>query len=462
MDDANMSDGSGMVPLHAHWDCSNGVSSRAILAACLGAARDANQTLEWIDAIEELISEVFQRDTGIIVGIDIQRVPGNESIKIEYHGDLEESSDWTWSRLCEMIELQEDVFSPWVFEKSRAVLLQLMDAEHEVKEVGIMTYMQFLFFLAEIVGSLYCLDRLGVRTVSCSPLPLSTDNPNPIEQSQGGKAHTHTRVTEQLLRGMAVSLESSSPSPVVTETSVALLRVLTGVASASSSSDNIATATSPQPPMTSPPPMTLRSTSNGTNMLPVPHRVRLFIGETLTTPKDNVQRDAPVVKELTSNLWKVNRMMLLETNIDDMSGEHLAFCVDQLLLAGAADAWVTPIVMKKGRAAHTLHCLCREDQTDVLLPVVFRNSTTLGVRTQSIDRVALERKMFTVQTEWIDTVRKGLVEVKVGYLGAGKVVSVKAEFDHCKEIALEVGIPIQSVADQAVQKAKDMQQQDGV
>jgi uncharacterized protein (DUF111 family) len=113
--------------------------------------------------------------------------------------------------------------------------------------------------------------------------------------------------------------------------------------------------------------------------------------------------------------------------------------------------------MKKGRAAHTLHCLCREDQTDVLLPVVFRHSTTLGVRTQSIDRVALERKMFTVQTEWIDTVRQGLVDVKVGYLGAGKVVSVKAEFDHCKEIALEVGIPIQSVAGQAVRKAKDMQ-----
>jgi uncharacterized protein (DUF111 family) len=103
-------------------------------------------------------------------------------------------------------------------------------------------------------------------------------------------------------------------------------------------------------------------------------------------------------------------------------------------------------------AAHTLHCLCREDQTDALPPVVFRHSTTLGVRTQSIDRVALRRAIFSVQTEWIDTSRQGRVDVKAGYLGE-KAVSVKAEFDHCKEIALEAGIPIQTVADQGVQKA---------
>jgi uncharacterized protein (DUF111 family) len=103
-------------------------------------------------------------------------------------------------------------------------------------------------------------------------------------------------------------------------------------------------------------------------------------------------------------------------------------------------------------AAHTLHCLCREDQTDALPPVVFRHSTTLGVRTQSIDRVALRRAIFSVQTEWIDTSRQGRVDVEAGYLGE-KAVSVKAEFDHCKEIALEAGIPIQTVADQGVQKA---------
>jgi uncharacterized protein (DUF111 family) len=435
MDNTNMPDGNEMLQAHAHWDCSKGVSGSAILSACLGAARDANQTQEWIEDLQKLIVRVFYQANGLNMGVDFLRMLDDGSLKIDFQAPLDESAEWTWSALLGRLEIYEDAFSSWTYKNSTAVILQLIEAEKNAQEWATTTDRQFLEFLVEIVGSLWCLDRLQVRTTSCSPLPLAT---NLNEQTQGGQ----TRVTEQLLRGIAVSLESCQQLPVITDASVALLRVLTGVASS-----HIA--------MVTPPPLTLRVTSSGTNMLPAPHSVRLIIGETVTT-KD-LQRDAAVVKE-SNPLWKVNRMMLLETNIDDMSGEHLAFCVDQLLLQGAADAWVTPIVMKKGRAAHTLHCLCREDQTDALLPIVFRHSTTLGVRTQSIDRVSLERKMFTVQTEWIDTMRQGLVDVKVGYLGAGKVVSVKAEFDHCKEIALERNIPIQSVADQAVRKAKEMQQ----
>jgi uncharacterized protein (DUF111 family) len=452
MNKANMSDGNETLELHAHWDCSNGVSGSAILAACLGATRDLypNQTQEWIEDLQMLISRLFYENTGLRVGLDFLRLLDDGSLKIEYQGLLGEkyALSRTWSVLLEILEFYEDAVSPWVFEHSRAVILQLIAAQCQAQESAIATTNKhFLDFLVEIVGSLWYLDRLGVRTSSCSPLPLAT---NLNKQTQG--AQIKTLVTEQLLCGMAISLESCLQSPVITDTGVALLRVLTGVATASSSHSATSVTVTP-------PPLTLRATASGRNKLPVPHRVRLFIGETLTR-QDSPQIDAHVVvvKE-ESNLWNVNRMMLLETNIDDMSGEHLAFCVDQLFLHGAADAWVTSIVMKKGRAAHTLHCLCREDQTDALLPIVFRHSTTLGVRTQSIDRVALERKMFTVQTEWIDTLRQGRVDVKVGYLGE-KVVSVKAEFDHCKEIALEVGIPIQSVADQAVRKAKDMQQQD--
>jgi uncharacterized protein (DUF111 family) len=450
MDQANMPEGN----LHAHWDCSNGVSGSAILAACLGAAKDPKQTQEWIEDLQSLLSQVVRQNTGVTVGIKILRVLDDGSLTIEYHSNLAQfSNEWTfaWSALVDILD--EDDFSPWVLENSRAVILQLIEAETKAQESTStpMTGIQFLDFFVEIVGSLWCLDRLRVRTASCSPLPLATNLNTNRNNEQTQKGQKRPRYMEQLLCGMPVSLESRSQSPVMTDTSVALLRVLTGVAS---SSHSIATVVTPQPP-----PLTLRATSRGTNLLPVPHCVRLFIGETLpTTTTKDMQRDAHTVKNNESNsLWKVHRMMLLETNIDDMSGEHLAFCVDQLLLSGAADAWVTSIVMKKGRAAHTLHCLCREDQTDALLPVVFTHSTTLGVRTRSIDRVALERKIFTVQTEWIDTLRRGLVDVKVGYLGAEKVVSVKAEFDHCKQIALEVGIPIQSVADQAVRKARDMQ-----
>jgi uncharacterized protein (DUF111 family) len=182
-----------------------------------------------------------------------------------------------------------------------------------------------------------------VRTISCSPLPLATNLDLGL-QTKGGTIP----LTQQLVYGMTVSLESHLEAPVITDTSVALLRVLTGVE----------TQTAPM--------LTLRATSWGSNnKIPVPHKVRIFIGETLT--KD-LPRDTPVAVVESNNLWKVNRMTLLETNIDDMTGERLAFCVDQLLLQGAAatDAWVTPIVMKKGHATPRIPytvCVVRTKRT---------------------------------------------------------------------------------------------------
>jgi pyridinium-3,5-bisthiocarboxylic acid mononucleotide nickel chelatase len=146
----------------------------------------------------------------------------------------------------------------------------------------------------------------------------------------------------------------------------------------------------------------------------------------------------------------------LETNIDDMTAEHLQFCVERLFDAGAADAWTTPIVMKKGRGACTLHCLCQDAVKDLMLQVIFRHSTTLGVRQHSVDRTALFRKMVTVQTEWNDAPNDGRVDVKIAYLpGETEAVSTKAEFDQCRLISLATNIPIYRVADQAVRLAHE-------
>jgi uncharacterized protein (DUF111 family) len=157
--------------------------------------------------------------------------------------------------------------------------------------------------------------------------------------------------------------------------------------------------------------------------------------------------------------WNIEKMCVLEANIDDCTAEHLAFCVDRLLQEGAADAWVAPIIMKKGRAAHTLHCLFRVDEKDKFLEIVFRHSTTLGVRVQEVERVSLPRKKMSVhyiseRTSSIPAASfDGDVDVKVGYLG-NDIVSIKAEFDHCKAISLATGEPIQEVSAQVVRRAK--------
>jgi len=84
---------------------------------------------------------------------------------------------------------------------------------------------------------------------------------------------------------------------------------------------------------------------------------------------------------------------------------------------------------------------------------MFRQTTTLGVRIQrNIDRAALRRSFLTIQTPYIENEREGKVDVKIGYLGE-EVVSIKAEFDHCRMISLETGIPIKVVSEFVVDQA---------
>ena len=135
----------------------------------------------------------------------------------------------------------------------------------------------------------------------------------------------------------------------------------------------------------------------------------------------------------TDALWISDSITHLETNLDDTTGENLAFVVELLLNNGAIDAWVTPIIMKKGRPAHTLHCLCKsgcvqhEETTKLLMELIFRYTTTLGIRVyKDIPRAKLLRSIISVQTPYRETSRSGFVDVKVSKFKNGEIVSMKA------------------------------------
>ena len=173
--------------------------------------------------------------------------------------------------------------------------------------------------------------------------------------------------------------------------------------------------------------------------------------------------------EQKSNMWDMHLLTHIQANIDDATPELLAHALDLLLKNGAIDAWIHPIIMKKGRPAHTLHCLCPCDAATVqgaqadsattercLLNVLFRHTTTLGVRIErNILRAALQRRFVTVQLPYRDNGRGGQVDVKVGSLGDGEVVSVKAEFEHCRAVAEGSGVPLKVVASMAERLAWD-------
>lgn len=99
-------------------------------------------------------------------------------------------------------------------------------------------------------------------------------------------------------------------------------------------------------------------------------------------------------------------ILTLETNIDDCSGEALAFTMEQLFAAGALDAFYLPIYMKKNRPAYLLKVICSPEKQKELEAIIFRNTTTIGIRIQKLQRTRLERKILAVETPW------GMADVK--------------------------------------------------
>ncbi|MDQ4096109.1 MAG: LarC family nickel insertion protein, partial [Actinomycetota bacterium] len=137
--------------------------------------------------------------------------------------------------------------------------------------------------------------------------------------------------------------------------------------------------------------------------------------------------------------------VLLETNIDDMSPELFPHVIARLLDAGAHDAWVTPIVMKKGRPAFTLSALCDPEREESIANVIFAETTTLGTRSTRVSKRALKR-------EWVEThVAGARVRVKIGRRN-GDITTVAPEHDDAVAAAEQTGLPLKQVYALAVEQ----------
>ncbi|UOY00340.1 nickel pincer cofactor biosynthesis protein LarC [Blastococcus sp. PRF04-17] len=127
--------------------------------------------------------------------------------------------------------------------------------------------------------------------------------------------------------------------------------------------------------------------------------------------------------------------VVLETNVDDLDPRLWPGVLDALFAAGASDAWLTPILMKKGRPAHTLSALCRPRQVAAVRAAVFAHTSTIGLRVVPVGKTALERVSTSVP------LLGGQVGVKVA-VHAGRVVNVSVEFEDVAALARDLGIPV--------------------
>jgi hypothetical protein len=135
-------------------------------------------------------------------------------------------------------------------------------------------------------------------------------------------------------------------------------------------------------------------------------------------------------------------LLMVETNVDDVSPQVLGHLLELALARGALDCYFTPVQMKKNRPGVLVSILCRPGEREALTGLLFEETPTLGVRTHAVSRRALERESVTVETEF------GTIAVKVARR-AGRVLGATPEFEECRAAALAHGVPLRDVQEAA-------------
>ncbi len=142
-------------------------------------------------------------------------------------------------------------------------------------------------------------------------------------------------------------------------------------------------------------------------------------------------------------------MLLIETNIDDMTPEMLSYVHEKLMASGAADAWFTPVQMKKNRPATMLSVICAEPDEETIARLLLRETTTLGLRVRPVHRWEAERETLEFESS------VGWAAIKIKRL-PGEPPQISPEYESCKSLAAATGLPIAEVYRIVEQEAKSL------
>ncbi|HTQ30888.1 MAG TPA: nickel pincer cofactor biosynthesis protein LarC [Opitutaceae bacterium] len=323
--------------------------------------------------------------------------------------------------IAEMINRSK--LSAWVKKKSIAVFRRIAEAEGKVHglppdkvhfhEVGAVDS------IVDIVGACAALELLGRPRVLAAPVVEGTG----WIDCAHGRLPVPAPATLAILAARGVSLtQCDEPHELVTPTGAALLAefaenfgVLEGF---------------------------------------VAERIGFGLGTRENKSRPNVLR-AVLGKRAAFNPapssaldWETDRVAVLETNLDDINAEILGHFLSTALTAGALDVFHTPIQMKKNRPGVLLTVLCAEADADKFTELILRETSAFGVRRTTAERRKLRREFNEVKTLF------GQITVKTGRLD-GKVVQAAPEFESCRKLAEQAGVPLKQVYEAAIKGAKD-------
>ncbi len=374
----------------AYLDCASGVSGDMMLGALVDAGVDLAKVQAGIDSLGlpscQLVTEEVKKKGFRALQLTVEHEPEHAHRHLHH--------------IVTMID--GSTLSPSQRELALRIFNRLAQAEAKVHgstiekvhfhEVGAVDS------IADIVGSAIAWDLLGVDQIICSAVPTGTG----FVQIAHGRCSIPAPATGELLQGVPIAA-SDVQGELTTPTGAAIVSTLV---------DEFG-------PL---PAMTISATGYGAGQSDFehPNLLRLLVGETVS---DSVHSD---------------QIVLLETNLDDTPGEAIGYCVEKLWQAGALDVATSALQMKKGRPGVLLSVQGSPADADKLAEIVFRETTTLGLRRSTTRRQTLPRRSMEISTGW------GEIAGIVATLPDGSE-RFSPEYDSCREIADKEKVSLEAV-----------------
>lgn len=338
----------------AYLDCASGVSGDMMLGALVDAGVELSAIQAGIDSLRlpscRLVCREVQKNCFRALQLTVEHEPEHAHRHLHHITDMIEGSNLTPS--------QRDL--------ATRIFQRLAEAEAKVHDTSIEKVhfheVGAVDSIADIVGSAIAWDLLGVDRVVASPIPTGTG----FVEIAHGRCAIPAPATGELLRGIPIA-ESSVQGELTTPTGAAIAATLVE-------------SFGPVPAMA------IESIGYGAGQKDFehPNLLRLLVGECAPTAAST----------------STDSIVLLETNLDDATGEAVGHCIEKLWQAGALDVATSPLQMKKQRPGVLLAVQCQPCDVEKMAGIVFAETTTLGIRKSTLQRLTLPRQQVSAVTQW--------------------------------------------------------------
>jgi pyridinium-3,5-bisthiocarboxylic acid mononucleotide nickel chelatase len=380
-----------------YFDCFAGISGDMLLAALIDVGVDEKELIAQLHLLNiEGISIEFERVDRSGISASYAKVSAADEKHHRHLKDIKRIIDA--SSLKESIKKRAlDIFSRLA--QAEAHVHNLPVERIHFHEVGA------LDAIVDVVGACIGFELLGIERFISSPLHVGSG----MVEMAHGKFPIPPPAVAELLRGIPI-YSSEITGELVTPTGAAI----------------VSTVCSEYAPL---PSMRIEKTGYGAgtrDYKSFPNVLRLLLGETGTVSQ-----------------FSIEKLVMIETNIDDMSPQYLGLLMDRAFQLGALDCYFTPVQMKKNRPGTLVSILCEPALKEALCELLFKETTTLGLRVFEVDRMALDREVISVETKY------GKIDIKIAR-HQGRDLRGMPEYEQCREAALRAGVPLREVEEEVL------------